>query len=76
MNRSLWKYRPLLCKLGLHATSERRASTWVKVGNVHRPGYRVVAECDRPMCTYSTEVAAAVVVPSDQARIVPDRIAP
>lgn len=75
MRRPLWTYRPLLCMLGLHAKSQRRASTLVKVGPLLRPGYRLIAECDRPGCTYCAEVAPPVEVPLSDVRVIPDRIA-
>lgn len=75
MIRRLWMCRPLLCLLGLHATSQRRASTLIKVGGVHRVGERLIAECDRPGCTYSAQIGEAVAVPWDRVRIVPDRLA-
>lgn len=67
--------RPLLCLLGLHATSQRRASTLIEVDGFHRPGARLIAECDRPGCTYSAQVGEAVLVPWKDVRIAPDRIA-
>lgn len=74
MRRPLWTYRPLLCLLGLHATSQRRAATLVvdrtyetgsatQLGVVHTYGYRVIEECDRPGCCYSAEVSPAVAEP-------------
>lgn len=75
MRRPLWTYRPALCLLGLHATSERRASTTTKVGGMLHPAYRVIAECDRPGCTYSAVIEDAVVVPLSACRIIPDQMA-
>lgn len=74
MRRPLWTYRPLLCMLGLHDTSQRRAATLVvdetyghgsatHYGIVHTYGYRVIEECDRPRCGYSAEVSPPVAAP-------------
>ena len=56
MNRPLWTYRPLLCILGRHVTSRRRAATSRRVGDLHETVYRLLDECDRPGCTYVVEV--------------------
>lgn len=58
LRRPLWTYRPLLCMLGWHATSTRRVPKSVPrmvpgVGEVYANEWRLIAECDRPGCTYA-----------------------
>lgn len=62
MRRPLWTYRPLLCLLGLHHTRVRPAATWLKVGALHHPAYRIMVECRRPCCTYAAQSGEVVIV--------------
>lgn len=62
MRRPRWTYRPLLCLLGLHATTKRRAAGTIKVGDMYHMGYRLITDCQRLTCPYVREIVPVTVV--------------
>lgn len=61
LRRPMWTYRPLLCMVGWHMTSQRRVPALVPRRTasgdvVHETRYKLIKECDRFGCTFSKDV--------------------